>query len=135
MPQNTSITVNDGATTPVAHVYMPTRIDSNNVATFQERTSGVPIGYPTLTWSLRAATASSPTYKLIGKITQPKVVTTTDTSGKSVVSVDYVNLGSIELVTSQKATAQERKDLRVLMSNLLMNANIVVSADNLECFW
>jgi hypothetical protein len=135
MPQNTTIVISDGATTPVAHTFSPSRIDANNVATFQERVNGVPVGYPTLTWSLRAATTASPTFKLVGKLTQPKVITVTDTSGKTVTTVDYTNIGTIELVSSQRATLQERKDLRVLLSNLLLNTSIVSSADNLESFW
>jgi hypothetical protein len=135
MPSNTSITIKDGASTPVDHVFSPTRIDANNIATFQERVSGVPIGYPTITWSLRAPTKGSSTYKVTGKLTQPKVIDVTDTSGKTVKTVDYVNLATVDFVFSEKSTKQERKDLRVLMSNLLINATMAASADDLESFW
>jgi phosphoribosylformylglycinamidine (FGAM) synthase PurS component len=135
MPSNTSITIKDGASTPVDHVFSPTRIDANNIATFQERVSGVPIGYPTITWSLRAPTKGSSTYKVTGKLTQPKVIDVTDTSGKTVKTVDYVNLATVDFVFSEKSTKQERKDLRTLMSNLLINAVMAASADDLESFW
>lgn len=135
MPSNTSITIKDGASTPVDHVFSPTRIDANNIATFQERVSGVPIGYPTITWSLRAPTKGSSTYKVTGKLTQPKVIDVTDTSGKTVKTVDYANLATVDFVFSEKSTKQERKDLRTLMSNLLVNAVMAASADDLESFW
>lgn len=135
MPANIQLIINDGAATPVAHTYLPTKIDANNVATFQERTSGVPVGYPTLTWSVRAPLPSSPSYKLVGKLTQPKVITTVDTTGKSVTSVDYTNFITVESVVSNRSTLQERKDLRVLMANALLNAVLSGSADNLESFW
>jgi hypothetical protein len=135
MPANTQIVINDGASTPVAHTYLPTKIDSNNVATFQERISGVPVGYPTLTWSQRAPSGNAATYKVVGKISQPKVITTTDQSGKTVTSVDYTNIGTIELVVSARSTLQERKDLRILLANSLLNATLASSADNLESFW
>jgi hypothetical protein len=135
MPSNTSITIKDGASTPVDHVFSPTRIDANNIATFQERVSGVPIGYPTITWSLRAPTKGSSTYKVTGKLTQPKVIDVTDTSGKTVKTVDYVNLATVDFVFSEKSTKQERKDLRILMSNLLINATMAASSDDLESFW
>lgn len=135
MPSNAAIAIADGATTPVTHTYSPTKIDMNNIATFQERVSGVPIGYPTITWSLRAPTKGGSTYKLSGKLTQPKVIDVTDTSGKTVKTVDYVNLATVELVLSEKSTKQERTDIRVLMSNLLKNAVIVTSSDDLESFW
>nr|APG77118.1 hypothetical protein [Changjiang levi-like virus 3] len=135
MPANAAITISDGAATPVAHTFSPTKIDANNIATFQERVSGVPIGYPTITWSVRAPTKGSSTYKVTGKLTQPKVIDVTDTSGKSVKTVDYTNLATIELVVSEKSTKQERKDLRTLASNALLNTLLVASADDLESFW
>jgi len=135
MPQNTTLAIADGASTPVVHTFYPSRIDTNNVAAFQERISGVPVGFPTITWSLRAPTSNSPAYKLSGKLTQPKVITTTDTSGKTVTSVDYSNLGTIELIVSERSTKQERTDLRVLLSNLLKATPIVSSVDDLESFW
>lgn len=135
MPQNTSIVIADGASTPVSHTFSPSRIDANNVATFQERVSGVPVGYPTLTWSLRAPNGNGTTYRLIGKLTQPKVATVTDSSGRPVVTTLYTNLGTVELVLSKESTKQERTDLRILLSNLLKAAPIVSSVDDLESFW
>lgn len=135
MPQNTTIVIKDGAATPVDHTFSPSKIDANNIASFQERTSGVPVGFPTITWSLRAPVNNSPAYKIVGKLTQPKVITTTDTSGKTVTSVDYQNLGTVELVMSERSTKQERTDLRVLLSNLLKATPIIASVDDLESFW
>lgn len=135
MPANAAIAIQDGAATPVTHTFSPTKIDANGIATFEERVSGVPIGYPTITWSVRAPTKGSSTYKVTGKLTQPKVIDVTDTSGKSVKTVDYVNLATVDLVVSNKSTKQERKDLRVLVANALMNTLLVTSADDLESFW
>lgn len=135
MPANAAIAIQDGAATPVTHTFSPTKIDANGIATFEERVSGVPIGYPTITWSVRAPTKGNSTYKVIGKLSQPKVIDVTDTSGKTVKTVDYVNLATVDLVVSNKSTKQERKDLRVLMANALANALLVTSADDLESFW
>jgi hypothetical protein len=135
MPANAAIAIQDGAATPVTHTFSPTKIDANGIASFQERVSGVPIGYPTITWSVRAPTKGSSSYKITGKLTQPKVIDVTDTSGKSVKTVDYVNLATVDLVVSEKSTKQERKDLRVLMANALNTALLSTSADDLESFW
>lgn len=134
MPANTSIAIADGASTPVTHTYLPTKVEGS-LASWQERVSGVPIGYPTLSWSWREPSSQSPTYKLVGKLTQPKVVTTTDTTGKTVTSVDYTNLGTVELVLSAKSSKQERTDIRTLMSNALKNATVVSIIDDLEGVW
>lgn len=135
MPANAAIAVLDGAATPVSHTFSPTKIDALGVASFQERVSGVPIGYPTITWSTRAPTKNSATYKVTGKLTLPKVIVTTDQSGKSVSSVDYTNLVTIDLVLSSRSTKQERTDARVMMSNLLKVTAIVPTVDDLESFW
>ncbi len=136
MPQNSSLTIKDGAATPVDHVFLPSKIDANNIAFFNERAAnGIPVGQPTITWQVRAPSNGSVTYKLSGKLTVPKAITTTDTSGKTVTSVDYINLANVELVVSTRSTQQERKDLRVMLSNLLVNTAIAGSSDNLESFW
>lgn len=134
MPANTSIAIADGASTPVTHNFLPTRVEGS-LATWQERVSGIPIGYPNLSWSIREPSSQSPTYKLVGKLTQPKVVVTTDTTGKSVTSVDYTNLATVEFVLSQKCGKQERTDIRTLLSNALKNATIVSIIDDLEGVW
>lgn len=135
MPQNTAITIKDGETTPVDHVFSPMQIDSNNIATFRERITGTPIGMPTITWSVRAPTKGSPTYKVTGKLVLPKVVTVTGTDGKTVTSVDYENLVTVQLVLSERCTRKDRINARTLLSNLLVNASITPTIDDLESFW
>lgn len=132
MPQLTTIVLKDGAATPVSHTFSPTGINASGVAQLDERVSGVPIGYPQITWSQRAPSSGSATYKLTGKLTQPKVVTVTDSTGAVSTVVDHSNLGTIELVVSSKSTKQERTDLRVLVSNLLLDPSIIACVDNLE---
>lgn len=135
MPQNTAIAIKDGAATPVTHTYSPTSILAG-LAQWNERVSGGSlIGQPTITWSVRAPTKQSPTYKMTGKLSVPKVVTVTDTTGKTVTSVDYTNLISFDIVVSDRSSEQERKDLRVLASNLLLDPTIVAAVDKVEGVW
>lgn len=135
MPQNGPITVKDGAATPTDHVFAPTAINSDNIAIFKERVGASAVGYPTITWSVRTPGKGSTNYKVTGKLTVPKVVTSTGSDGKTVTSIDYTNLANIEFVVSEKSSKQERKDLRVLASNLLVNSAIVATVDDLESFW
>lgn len=134
MPQNTTITIKDGAATPADHVFSPTSILAN-LAQWNERSSGVLVGQPTITWSVRAPTKQSATYKVTGKLSVPKVVTVTDTTGKTVTSVDYINLASLDIVVSERSSKQERKDLRVMLSNLLLNAVVASTIDDVEGIW
>jgi phosphoribosylformylglycinamidine (FGAM) synthase PurS component len=135
MPQNTAITIKDGATTPADHVFSPTSILAN-LAQWNERgSSGSLVGQPTITWSVRAPTKQSATYKVTGKLSVPKAVTVTDSTGKTVTSVDYTNLASLDVVLHERSSKQERKDLRVMMSNLLINAVIAATIDDVEGIW
>lgn len=135
MPQNTTIAIQDGAATPVTHTFNPQSIDSNGVATYKERVSGVPIGQPQLSLSVRAPAGNSTTYKVTGRLTMPQVVETTDSAGKTVKSVDYAPLGTFEFVLPVKADKIDRTNIRVLLSNALKNATVVSMIDDLEGVW
>lgn len=135
MPQNTTIAIQDGAATPVTHTFNPQSIDSNGVAVYKERVSGVPIGQPQLSLSVRAPAGNSATYKVSGRLTMPKVVTTTDSSGKTVTSVDYAPLGTFDFVLPVKADKIDRTNMRVLLSNALKNAVVISMIDDLEGVW
>lgn len=133
MPANANIVINDGAATPVAHTFKPSRIDGDVALFFEDKTSL--IGRPKLTVGVRSPNGSGDAHKVQIRITQPKVITTTDTSGKSVTSVDYEDLGTVELMVSKRGSATERKDLRVLLSNVLINSQVASVIDNAEFFW
>lgn len=133
MPANANIVINDGAATPVAHTFKPSRIDGDVAIFFEDKTSL--IGRPKLTVGVRNVATGGDAHKVQIRVTQPKVITTTDQTGKSVTSVDYEDLGTIELMYSKRGSASERKDLRVLLSNALMNGSIGQVIDNGEFFW
>lgn len=135
MPQNTTISILDGAATPVTHVFNPQSIDANGVALYKERVSGVPIGQPQLSLGVRAPAGNSTTYKVSGRLTMPKAVTTTDSTGKTVTSVDYSVLATFEIVLPVKADKIDRTNARVLLSNALKNATVVSMVDDLEGVW
>lgn len=135
MPSNAPITIQDGASTPASHVFSPIGIDSSGVALFKERTSGVPVGYPALTVSMRDPVGTSPVYRGKLQISLPQVVTTTDTSGKTVTSVDYTLVGTLDLQIPVKSTLQNRKDLAALLASALSNASIKSVIQDLERFW
>jgi len=135
MPAFAPIAILDGASTPVSHTYAPVRIDANGVALLQERVGGVPVGYPTMTWSVRPPTSQGSTYKVTCKLVIPKVVTTTDSTGKTVTSVDYSNQVETIYTVSQRSTQQERKDIRVLNDNLQNHAVAQAIVEYLESIY
>lgn len=137
MPANAQFTINDGATTPVAHVFSPTSIDAQGVALWNERNGTVLIGQNQVTYSVRAqgANGAGPTSKITIKLKKPKVVIATGSNGVQNTLVDYTDLATVEFVVSNKGTQQERKDLRVLVANLLQHATFVAAIESPEAFW
>jgi hypothetical protein len=120
-----TITVNDGASTPVAHAFVPVTTDGF-LATLKERV-GVPVGYPTLTASVRPPVKGGDVYKEVIKLTIPTTATI-----NGITAIDYSNSGTIELFLSERSTAQSRKDLRVMLANLLAHATVVSMVESLE---
>lgn len=67
--------------------------------------------------------------RVTGKITLPKFSTPADGSAPV---LQYTVIGSFDLSLPTAATEAERKDIRVLLSNLLLNAQVVAMADKGE---
>lgn len=134
MPTNAPIVIADAASTPVNHTFSPIGI-AGDLATFKERISGVPVGYPVLTVSMRDPVQGSPVYRAVVKLMLPTVVTTTDVSGKTVTSVDHTCVGNMDFQFPVKSTLQNRKDLVKLMANALGNTSIQAVLQDLERFW
>jgi hypothetical protein len=136
MPAASNIVINDGATTPVAHTFQPAGYLGNdkNTALFVERTNGVLVGQNELQ-VYRRSNNSGATRKHQLKLTLPTVQTVTDVNGVSSTKVVYVELGSVDFVVAANSTTQERKNLRVLLGNALLNSVIGQALDNDETFW
>lgn len=120
-----NIVINDGASTPVAHTFAPVTTDGF-IAQLKERV-GVPVAYPALSASVRPPVKGGDVYKERLTLSLP---VTAVVSG--VTTVDYVNSVNIEFLLSERSTAQNRKDLRVMAANLLGHATVVAMIESLE---
>lgn len=135
MPQNAQITINDGKPTPVPHVFSPQRIDPvTGIATWNERNTDTMVGNPAISFSMRPDNGKMRTSKGEVKLSLPKVALETINGVTSTKVLDTA-IGKIELVIPTNTTAQERKDLRVMLSNALLNATFAQAFDNVENFW
>lgn len=136
MPQNTPITIKDGATTPADHVFSPVAT-GNGEARFENASSSTSLtGRETLVTGLkRPAPGGRSTYETRISLEIPKVVQGVGASGEPVFVRQYANRAIVQLVVDPRASAQERKDLRTLAANALLNASIAMAADNAENFW
>lgn len=132
MPANSNIVIADGASTPVNHTYVPAGLDGSvGIARFVERSDGVFVGEPKLDVTIRPVTKGQPTRKATVSLSVPKRVVNPDGS----VTVSYENLGKAEFTVSATSTTAERKNLRVLLANALLNTTVAQAVDNNETFW
>lgn len=105
MPAFSSFTVNDRATTPVAHTFTPVMIDANGVASWKE-SSGVPVGEKYFTLSNKLSNGK---YRVKAVLKCPIVQTQTinGISSSIVVRTAYAELN---LTFDQTSSLQERAD-------------------------
>lgn len=133
MPNNAPITIKDGKTTPADHVFAPVRIDAKGLAMFNENIAANLIGRPSLSYAVSGGSGGA-AYKVALQINVPKVVTVTDSNGTRDV-VQHTPLAKVEFVFQSTTSAQERKDVRMLIANALNHATLGPAIDNVESFW
>jgi aspartate carbamoyltransferase regulatory subunit len=120
MPAFTALTINDGATTPAAHVYVPDGKINDSVFRFKE-SDGVAIGDNVFTIALgRNSRVRAKT-----KLTLPQTVTQT-INGVSTEVVARTTYVRVEFDFPVDSTPQERIDAKALMRNLLADDQSLV---------
>lgn len=129
-----SISINDAV--PGAHVFNP--IQSVDPATYARNgVVGVPIvGEEQIMLSLKMGARTSEAVNRVKVTLRIPVLETPDGGSPSGYvappKVAYFGMVNIEFVLPNRSTAAQRTDLRVLASNLLLNAQVVSIVDTLE---
>lgn len=121
MPQMATLALNDGATTPVSHSYVPQQ--SQPVPIFVEAGS-VPLANRTISCDLRQP--SSPgngVFKETVAVAHPVVQQLTGSNGQVVDTVVRILRAKVELLLPSASTKQERKDLVAITCNFFSNAS------------
>lgn len=134
MAQVTSIVINDGATTPVAHTFAPSRVAADLVS-YQDRSAGIVAGFNILTIGTRFADKKNGAQKVTVRLALPTLAVTapTTTTGIQPVPVAaYECFASIEFVLPSPSSVQNRKDLLALVKNLMANGAIDNAVVNLD---
>lgn len=128
MVARANIVINDGATSPAAHTFSPIGKPGGSEYDFYvERTSGKPEFQAEVRVRTQIARSVGAPYKVFVSMILPKTVTV-----DSVESLDRQNRVDVTFTLASKGVTQDRKDLRVLLSNLLGNAQLIGIVDNLE---
>jgi len=101
-------------------------VSVGDVATYQDKSAALLQGRGQITGSNRLATAKAPARsRFVVKVPVEAVV-------DGVTVVTHENTIIIEAITSNKSVSVERSELRVLASNLLLNASIISMIDDGE---
>ena len=119
------IILNDGLATPVAHTF-DIKTNDNGVSIYEDRASGVPVGYSKLIARI-SETKEQRTVKIDILVPVLEAVSGANTQGFTPpAKVAYQNIGKFEFRTSSRSTLQQRKDLVAFMQNAI-NLELVSS--------
>lgn len=125
MSAQSSLVLNDGQATPVAKTFSARGADMQ-LAVWKDITSGISIGFPTITISNKERTGSNGTYRVEARFALPVLEVISGDVGGYTPSpkVAYTMFGKVELVSPNRATVQNRKDLRAFVANLMGHATM-----------
>lgn len=138
-----NIVLADGATTPVNHTFKPITIDKDGIAWYNDQATGIPIGYPILSLSLKrpklgsspGSNANGSVYRVNLKITNPTLEVTSPSTGSGIQpapTVAYTDILNIEFVLSARGVLQNRKDLLAYAKAILARAEVTAMVQDLE---
>lgn len=116
MPAITTLNIADGEIAPVTHVLSPDRIDSAGVAFYENRATGIVKKYETVSISNVRPKLDTGVRKVRVRMDLP-YFDTVDT---------MLKLGSVgfdgTFLLPNSSTVQQRKNIRVMVSNLIASA-------------
>lgn len=127
------IAVADGASTPVTRNFDPLRIDGN-VAHWEDRVGGIPVGYGRLALSVIPPSKQSRIYKVRLRMGLPVMEVQLSGTYNGLVPVPskaFENGVDMTFFCPERAVESQRKDLRVLTMHLLENAIVVQALEKL----
>ena len=133
-----SLTLADGQSTPVNHTFAPVGIDANLVAKWVDRSSGIALGFPQVSFSLREPSKTSRNYRLTAKVILPVLEVTspsTSTGIQPAPTLAYSLLANVDIVLPERSTAAQRADLAAYMKNYLANAVITNAIASFEAVY
>jgi hypothetical protein len=129
------IVINDGAATPVAHTFAPDGQPTGYGANYADRATGIQVGFPTIKLNISPAQGKQSLNKVRVRLAVPRLETIAGVDGGGFTpAARLAYLGSFDgtFIFNERATKQERKDVRVLLANLLANVQVVGLVDDLQ---
>lgn len=126
MGAQTNLQLYDGQATPVLKTFTARGADMG-LARYLDISSGIGIGLPSVTLGNKMGSGPSGVFRVEGRITIPVLeVISGDAGGYTAVpKVAFNMFGKVELIAPNRASAQNRKDLRAFMANFLDHATLM----------
>lgn len=139
MPAIANIVIADGQPTPVNRTFAPLMVDKNGVAMHENRSTGIQIGYDTLSIGLRRATSEVANNKLTVKLVLPTLEVTSPSTATGIQPAPtkaYECSAFVDFVLPARSTAQNREDLVKLLKNALADGGVIATCvENIESEW
>nr|QDH87892.1 MAG: hypothetical protein H2RhizoLitter493524_000002 [Leviviridae sp.] len=127
-----AVTINDGQATPVAHTFSPVNIDQAGVAKWADRSSGIALGFPALSFSQKTPNPKGArNYKMSIKVVLPVLEVTspsTSTGIQPAPTKAYDLIATVDFTLPERSTLAQRNDLLAYVKNFLANAAVVTPA-------
>lgn len=128
-----NIAIQDGQSSPVTHTYKP--IESGINAFLRENVTNVPLVAQGNVRLVTKVSQANPVKRktLILELPVQEVVTGSNAAGYSAApKIAHVVRMKVELTCHERATSAERKDVRTLIKNALLDAQVISFFDDLE---
>lgn len=126
MPAIAALTINDGATTPVARTFAPVSTTGSK-AEWAERTSGQPAGFYSLTHEYVKPASPGSAHRIKIGLNVPVMATV-----EGVPTVVRNSSAQVIFNLSNSSSEQERKDMLAFVRNALANATVQTTVHNIE---
>jgi hypothetical protein len=127
-----ALILNDGQATPVAHTFSPVNIDQAGVARWADRSGGIALGFPVITFSNKGPVAKGSrnfreTFKVVFpvlELTSPSTMTGIQPAPTK--AFDLIFNG--EFVLPERSSLAQRNDLLAFVKNFLANPAVIPPA-------
>lgn len=142
MPVASNIVLNDALATPVSHTFVPLGRDANGVFWFEDQSQASPVGYWKIAMDFKRPVGANPGQSSAGRVFKVNItlyepilenVTNSTISGiEPAPTIAYVNRVNMNFFMPERATLQNRKNLRKMAANLLATTEVIALTENLQ---
>jgi len=126
-----AITLLDGQATPVSKTFSPVNIDQAGVARWADRSGGIALGFPIVSFSNKIPTKGSRNYRLTAKVVIPVLEQTSASTATGIQPAPtkaYDLIFNSEFVLPERSTLAQRNDLLAFAKNFMANSAVIQSA-------